>query len=56
VVARGNVVIHVLNGHVTALFVDDDAAGRALDGLLGLQIHTGPPMKVEFRNIWIKTL
>jgi hypothetical protein len=56
VVARGNVVIHVLNGHVTALFVDDDTAGRALDGLLGLQIHTGPPMKVEFRNIWIKTL
>lgn len=54
VVARGNVVIHVLNGHVTALFVDDDAAGRALDGLLGLQIHTGPPMKVEFRNIWIR--
>jgi hypothetical protein len=56
VVARGNVVIHVLNGHVTALFVDDDVAGRALDGLLGLQIHTGPAMKVEFRNIWIKTL
>jgi hypothetical protein len=54
VVARGNVVIHVLNGHVTALFVDDDTAGRALDGLLGLQIHTGPPMKVEFRNIYIR--
>jgi hypothetical protein len=54
VTARGNVLIHVLNGHVTALFVDDDAANRALDGLLGLQIHTGPPMKVEFRNIWIR--
>src|SRR5690606_19067918 len=52
VIARGNVLIHVLNGHVTALFVDDDVEGRALDGLLGLQIHTGPPMKVEFRNIW----
>jgi len=54
VIARGNVLIHVLNGHVTALFVDDDVEGRALDGLLGLQIHTGPPMKVEFRNIWIR--
>lgn len=54
VVARGNVVIHLLNGHVTALFVDDDTAGRALDGLLGLQIHTGPFMKVEFRNIYIR--
>jgi hypothetical protein len=56
VVARGNVVIHVLNGHVTALFVDDDRAGRSLEGLLGVQIHTGPPMKVEFRNIYIRTL
>lgn len=56
VVARGNVVIHVLNGQVTALFVDDDAAGRSLSGLLGVQIHTGPPMKVEFRNVYIRTL
>jgi hypothetical protein len=56
VIARGNVVIHVLNGHVTALFVDDDASARALSGLLGVQIHTGPPMKVEFRNVFIKTL
>lgn len=54
VVARGNVLIHVLNGQVTALFVDDDTTGRALDGLLGLQIHTGPPMKVEFRNVYIR--
>ncbi len=56
VIARGNVLIHVLNGHVTALFVDDDPVARAMDGLLGLQVHTGPPMKVEFRNIWIKQL
>lgn len=56
VIARGNVVIHVLNGHVTALFVDDDVAGRSLQGLLGVQIHTGPPMKVEFRDIYIRML
>lgn len=56
VVARGNVLVHVLNGHVTALFVDDDPVGRAMKGLLGLQLHVGDPMKVEFRNIWLKTL
>ncbi|ODS52870.1 MAG: hypothetical protein ABS36_15485 [Acidobacteria bacterium SCN 69-37] len=54
VVARGNVLIHMLNGQVTAVLVDDDVTGRALDGLLGLQIHVGPPMKVEFRNIYIR--
>ena len=37
-----------------ALVVDDDAKGRALGGLIGFQIHTGPPMKVEYRNIYLK--
>ncbi len=54
VIARGNVLIHVLNGRVMALFVDDDTANRAMKGLLGFQIHVGAPMKVEFRNIWLK--
>ena len=56
VIARGGTLIHVLNGHVTAVFVDDDVKNRTLKGLLGFQIHTGPPMKVEFRNIYLKTL
>jgi hypothetical protein len=56
IVARGNVLVHVLNGHVTAVFVDDDEAGRSMKGLMGLQIHVGPPMKVEFRNVFLKTL
>ena len=56
IVARGNVLVHVLNGHVTALFLDDDPAGRSMKGLMGLQMHTGQPMKVEFRNIYLKTL
>jgi hypothetical protein len=54
VVARGNMLVHILNGHVTALFLDDDVQGRSLQGLIGLQIHTGPPMKVEFRDVWLK--
>jgi hypothetical protein len=55
-IARGNTLINIVNGHVTAVLVDDDAKGRALKGLLGFQIHTGPPMKIEFRNIYLKTL
>jgi hypothetical protein len=56
VIARGHVLIHVLNGHVTALFLDDDAANRSSKGLIGLQIHTGPPMKIEFRHVYLKTV
>ncbi len=56
VIARGGTLIHILNGHVTAVFVDDDMKNRTLKGLLGFQIHVGPPMKVEFRNVYLKTL
>jgi hypothetical protein len=56
IVARGNTIIQILNGAVTAIVIDDDSKNRALGGLLGFQMHVGPPMKVEFRNIWLKKL
>jgi 3-keto-disaccharide hydrolase len=55
-IARGNTIMNIVNGHVTAFIVDDDAKGRAMKGLLGFQIHVGPPMKIEFRNIFLKSL
>ncbi len=54
VVARGNVLMHILNGYVTSVVVDDDVQNRVSEGLIGLQIHTGDPMKVEFRNLYLK--
>ena len=54
IIARGNMLAEVLNGHVTSVLIDDDAKGRALKGLIGFQVHTGDPMKVEFKNIWLK--
>lgn len=56
IIARGNVLIHILNGQLAALFVDGDTKGRAMDGLLGFQLHMGPPMRAEFKNIYLKTL
>jgi hypothetical protein len=55
-IARGNTIMNIVNGHVTAFLVDDDPKGRAMKGLLGFQIHVGPPMKIEFRNAYLKTL
>lgn len=54
IIARGNHLTHILNGHLMAVVIDDDAAGHAMGGLIGFQMHTGPPMKVEYRNIWLK--
>ncbi|HZS07100.1 MAG TPA: DUF1080 domain-containing protein [Blastocatellia bacterium] len=56
IIAHGNVLTHIFNGHLMAQAVDDDAANRAMGGLLGFQMHVGPPMKLELRNIWLKNL
>ena len=55
IVAKGNHLEHFLNGTKVIDVTDNDAKGRALDGLLALQIHAGPPMLVEFRDILLQT-
>jgi hypothetical protein len=55
VIARGNTLIQMINGHVMSALIDDDKAGRKMDGLIGIQLHrTSGPMKIESRNIRIK--
>ena len=55
-IVRGNTLIHMLNGHLMAVVIDDDAEQRKMDGLLGVQVHVGPPMKIEYRNFRLKKL
>ena len=47
---------HYINGVLMSDVTDNDAANRAMEGFLGVQVHVGPPMKVEYRNIRIKEL
>lgn len=56
IIARGHLLVHILNGHVTSIVVDDDQTKRRMEGKIGMQVHVGPPMKVEFRRIRIKVL
>jgi len=53
-IIRGNTLVHVLNGRLMSVTVDNDAPNRPVDGLIGVQVHVGPPMKVEYRNIRLK--
>lgn len=55
-IARGGVLIHLLNGQVTSVVVDDDTKHRRAHGLIGVQVHVGPPMKVEYRHLRLKKL
>ena len=54
--ARGNTIIQALNGRVMSMLIDDDKAGRKMDGFIGIQVHKGPPMKIEVKNIRLKKL
>jgi hypothetical protein len=54
-IVRGNTLMHALNGRLLSVTIDDDAPNRPADGVIGVQVHVGPPMKVEYRNIRLKT-
>jgi hypothetical protein len=54
--AKGNHLTQTLNGVMTVDVTDDHEKGRAMKGLIALQLHAGPPMKVQFKDIKIKDL
>lgn len=56
VIANGNHLMHFINGRLTADVVDLDTAKGAKSGVLALQIHVGPPMIVQFKDIRIRRL
>lgn len=51
IVADGNKLSHYINGVLMSEIVDDDEKNRKMNGLIGLQLHTGPPMKIEYKNV-----
>jgi hypothetical protein len=54
IVAKGNLMKHYVNGTLMSEVLDADAIYRKSSGLLGFQVHVGPPMKVMFKNILLK--
>jgi len=56
IVARGNHMVHRINGVTTMELTDNDQQMRRFKGLLALQVHAGPPMTVQFKNIRVKHL
>ena len=56
ILVEGNRHRHWIDGHPTADLIDFDEKGRALDGVLAMQVHKGPPMTIEFKEMFIKHL
>jgi hypothetical protein len=56
IIARGPVLMQFINGQLMAIAIDEDSKHAAAEGVLGFQMHVGPPFKIEFRNVLYRKL
>jgi arylsulfatase A-like enzyme len=56
VLVEGNHHRHWIDGNPTADLIDFDEKGRALEGVLAVQVHVGPPMTIQYKDFRIKHL
>lgn len=56
VIAKGNQIIQKINGHTTVELTDNQTDKAKASGILALQLHAGPPMFVQFKDIELKKL
>jgi hypothetical protein len=56
VLVEGNHHRHWIDGRQTVDVIDLDAHGRALEGVIAVQVHVGPAMKVQYKDFWLKAL
>lgn len=56
IIARGPVLIQLINGQLMAVAIDEDAKNAPPEGVIGLQMHSGPPFKIQFRAVRLRRL
>ena len=56
IIARGPVLMHLINGQLMAVAIDEDTQHANPEGLLGFQMHVGPPFKIQYRNVLYRKL
>lgn len=56
IIASDGLLRHYINGVLMSEVLDNDSVNGRKQGLLGVQVHVGPPMKIEYRNMRLKVL
>ncbi len=56
IIAKGNHLIHKIDGKVAVDLLDFEPAKRSLEGLIAFQIHRGPAMNVQIKDVMLKEL
>ena len=55
-ICKGNTLTLNVDGRLAAVVIDRDPAQQDFTGILALQLHSGPPMTVQFKDIRLKLL
>ena len=57
IIARGPVMMHLINGQLMAVFIDDDpnSSNNNASGLIGIELESNPT-RISVRNIWLRKL
>jgi uncharacterized protein (TIGR03067 family) len=56
IIAKGNHLQHFINGMKTIEVTDEQESKAAKSGVIAIQIHQGPPMTVQLKDVRIKVL
>lgn len=56
IIARGNHLQHFINGELMSDVTDNQSDKAAKSGIIALQVHQGPPMTVQYKDMRIKEL
>ncbi|MCB1021118.1 MAG: DUF1080 domain-containing protein [Bryobacterales bacterium] len=56
IIARGPIMLQILNGRLVSGTIDEDSKNFTPEGLIGFQMHVGPPFRVEYKNILYRKL
>jgi hypothetical protein len=55
-IANGHTFTQFINGHLMSMLIDEDATKFKPKGLIGLQCAGSGTMRIQFRNLWLRTL
>ena len=56
IICHGPEITLYVNGVLMCQITDNDANTAAKSGIIALQMHPGPPMKIQFKNLVLKEL
>ena len=56
VIARGPLITLKINGVIMSQVIDKETGKSAKSGIIAVQLHGGPPMRVQLKNLRVKYL